>query len=65
METYVMEPMIQSMLDKDPALKTRFEEELAKDEAFAKSPRRIYRWFYEQTPYLDQNWKVIPVGREW
>ena len=65
METYVMEPMIQSMLDQDPALKTRFEEELAKDEAIAKSPRRIYRWFYEQTPYLDQNWKVIPVGREW
>lgn len=65
METYVMEPMIQSMLDQDPALKTRFEEELAKDEAFAKSPRRIYRWFYEQTPYIDQNWKVIPVGREW
>ena len=65
METYVMEPMIQSMLDQDPALKTRFEEELAKDEEFARSPRRIYRWFYEQTPYIDQNWKVIPVGREW
>lgn len=65
METYVMEPMAMQMLEKDPELKKRFEEEKAKDEQFAKSPRRMYRWFYEQTPYLDQNWKVIPVGREW
>lgn len=65
METYVMEPMAMQMLEKDPELKKRFEEEKAKDEQFAKSPRRMYRWFYDQTPYLDQNWKVIPVGREW
>lgn len=65
METYFMEPMAQQMLESDPDLKKRFEEEKAKDEEFAKSPRRIYRWFYERTPYIDQNWKVIPVGREW
>lgn len=65
METYVMEPMAKQMLENDPELKKKFEEEKEKDEEFAKSPRRIYRWFYEQTPYIDQNWKVIPVGREW
>ncbi len=65
METYFMEPMAKQMLENDPELKKRFEEEKAKDEEFANSPRRIYRWFYEQTPYFDQNWKVIPVGREW
>ncbi|WP_296701777.1 M14 family metallopeptidase [Algoriphagus sp.] len=65
METYVMEPMAKQMLKNDPDLQKRFEEEKAKDETFAKSPRRIYRWFYEQTQYIDQNWKVIPVGREW
>lgn len=65
METYVMEPMIQDMLSKDPELKKRFNEKMESEEDFAASPRQIYRWFYEQTPYIDQNWKVIPVGREW
>ncbi|MEN2280849.1 M14 family metallopeptidase [Algoriphagus sp. SE2] len=65
METYFLEPLAKQMLEDDPELKKRFEEEKAKDEEFAKSPRRIYRWFYEQTPYIDQNWKVIPIGREW
>lgn len=65
METYVMEPMIQDMLSKDAELKKRFEEKMANEEDFSSSPRQIYRWFYEQTPYIDQNWKVIPVGREW
>lgn len=65
METYIMEPLIAKMLAEDEDLKKRFEEEKASNAEFAKSPRQIYRWFYEQTPYFDQNWKVIPVGREW
>ncbi|RAI94875.1 M14 family metallopeptidase [Algoriphagus yeomjeoni] len=65
METYIMEPLIAKMLSEDADLKKRFEEEKATNLEFAKSPRQVYRWFYEQTPYFDQNWKVIPVGREW
>ncbi|MCS5490678.1 M14 family metallopeptidase [Algoriphagus limi] len=65
METYIMEPMIAQMLEKDANLKAAFEEKMSSDPEFAKNPRRIYRWFYEKTPYFDQNWKVIPVGREW
>ncbi|MEB2773883.1 M14 family metallopeptidase [Algoriphagus sp. D3-2-R+10] len=65
METYIMEPLIAKMLSDDPDLKKRFEEEKSSNPDFAKSPRQIYRWFYEQTPYLDQNWKVIPISREW
>ena len=65
METYIMEPMMIQMLEQNPALKASLEAEKAKDAEFASNPRRIYRWFYEQTPYFDQNWKVIPVGREW
>ncbi|HCH43006.1 MAG TPA: carboxypeptidase, partial [Algoriphagus sp.] len=65
METYIMEPMIAQMLAKDPKLKTEFETKKSEDPDFAKNARRIYRWFYEKTPYFDQNWKVIPVGREW
>jgi hypothetical protein len=65
METYIMEPLIAKMLAEDAELKARFESKKASDAAFAKSPKAIYQWFYAQTPYYDQNWKVIPVGREW
>ncbi|REG87073.1 M14 family metallopeptidase [Algoriphagus antarcticus] len=65
METYIMEPMIAKMLYEDADLKTRFEAKKKTEANFAKSPRAIYQWFYAQTPYYDQNWKVIPVGREW
>lgn len=65
METYIMEPLIAKMLYEDADLNRRFEEEKSSKPEFSKSPRQIYRWFYEQTPYVDQNWKVIPIGREW
>ncbi|KPQ15866.1 MAG: putative carboxypeptidase [Algoriphagus marincola HL-49] len=65
METYIMEPMIAQMLEEDPDLKNEFEAKKEAEPEFAQNPRRIYRWFYEKTPYFDQNWKVIPVGREW
>ncbi|MEP2296963.1 M14 family metallopeptidase, partial [Algoriphagus sp.] len=65
METYIMEPLIAKMLAEDSDLKARFESKKTNDANFAKSPRAIYQWFYAQTPYYDQNWKVIPVGREW
>ena len=65
METYIMEPLIVKMIAEDSDLKKRFEEKRLAEPDFAKSPRAIYTWFYEQTPYFDQNWKVIPIGREW
>lgn len=65
METYIMEPLIAKMLSEDSELNKRFEDKKAAEPDFAKSPRAIYQWFYAQTPYFDQNWKVIPVGREW
>jgi hypothetical protein len=65
METYIMEPLLAKMLAEDADLNKRFEEVKATNPEFIKSPRQLYRWFYEQTPFFDQNWKVIPVGREW
>ena len=64
METYIMEPLIAKMLAEDASLKIQFEEKMKSDPEFAKSPRSIYRWFYEKTPYFDQQWKVIPIGKE-
>lgn len=64
METYIMEPMIAKMLAEDSSLKVQFEEKKKSEPEFESSPRSIYRWFYEKTPYFDQQWKVIPVGKE-
>lgn len=65
MERYIMEPLLAKMLAEDTKLRTEFEEKKASDPEFARNARAIYSWFYAKTPYFDQNWKVIPVGREW
>lgn len=62
-EGYVMEPMAQSMLDKDPALRAQFEAKLAADAAFAGDARARLNWFYERTPYYDETYLVYPVVR--
>ena len=64
-EQYIMEPLLEKMLLEDPELKKEFDEKMASDLEFSKSPRAIYQWFYSKTPYFDQNWKLLPIGREW
>ncbi len=64
METYIMEPMIAKLLENDEELRIAFAEAKTADPELEKSPRRIYSWFYERTQYFDQNWKVIPIGKE-
>jgi len=62
-EAYVMEPLAQKMLDNDAGLKQRFEEKLASDDEFAVSPRQRLMWFYEQTPFYDEQYLLYPVAR--
>jgi hypothetical protein len=62
-ESYAMEAIARQMLQYDPDLQKRFEEKKATDPAFASNPREILNWFYEQTPYYDQEHNVYPVGR--
>jgi len=62
-EAYVMEPLARKMLDADAALKARFEDRLAHDAAFAGSQYQRLMWFYEQTPFYDQQYLVYPVAR--
>ncbi|NQV02215.1 MAG: hypothetical protein HQ542_06195, partial [Bacteroidia bacterium] len=62
-EYYVLEPLAQKMLEEDPDLKKEFEQKLASDSTFAKSQRQILYWFFERTPYWDQQRFVYPVGR--
>lgn len=62
-EAYILEPLAQKMLAADAELKTRFEQKLASDKAFATSQQQRLMWFYRQTPYYDQSYQLYPVAR--
>ena len=63
-EGYVMEPMAERMLAADPKLAAEFRQRLETDEALRASPKQRLRWFYSRTPFVDERWKLYPVGRE-
>jgi hypothetical protein len=63
-ESYVLEPMAERMLASDPKLAAEFKQKLATDDAFRASSKDRLRWFYSKTPFVDERWKLYPVGRE-
>ena len=63
-EGYVIEPMAERMLAADPKLAEEFRARLETDEAFRASPKERLRWFYLKTPFVDEQWKLYPIGRE-
>jgi hypothetical protein len=62
-ESYVMEKMAREMLEKDHKLKEKFEDKFQSDEAFANNSWAILNWFYQKTPYWDDQIGVYPIGR--
>lgn len=62
-ESHVIERLMQEMVEADPDLLTELEERKAADPLFAASPRAIRNWFYERTPYHDQQAFLYPVLR--
>ena len=62
-ESYVMEKMAREMLAKDEALGAAFEEKKKGDPEFAADPRAILNWFYQHSPYWDEQKDVYPVGK--
>jgi hypothetical protein len=62
-ENYVMEAVARDMLAADPALRTEFETKLVSDTTFAASPRARLQFFYERSPWFDEEMNVYPVGR--
>lgn len=62
-EAYVLEPLAQKMLNNDEGLKAQFEEKLSSDPAFAKSQYQRLMWFYEKTPFYDEQYLLYPVAR--
>lgn len=63
-EGYVIEPLAQQMMERDPSLRSAFEAKLASDPEFAKDPDARLAWFYEKTLYYDSEYLLYPVGRE-
>lgn len=63
-ESYVMGPTGDRMLEEDPELKQEFEAKLAAEPEFRDSPRRRLQWLYSRTPFYDDHWRIYPVGRE-
>lgn len=61
-EEYAVEPLAAQMLKDDPSLASAFEVAL-KDEQFAADPKARLRWFYERSPYYDEEYQVYPVLR--
>jgi len=49
-EGYVIEPLAEEWLERDPAVALEFRRRLAEDPEFARSPRARREWFYERTP---------------
>lgn len=62
MEDYAIEPMAQQMLAQDPQLKADFDKAL-QDAKFAADPEARLRWFYQRSPYYDQQYLRYPVYR--
>ncbi len=62
-EAYVLEPLAQKMMENDEGLKTRFKQKLADDKDFAASMYQRLMWFYEQTPFYDEQYLLYPVAR--
>jgi murein tripeptide amidase MpaA len=63
-EAYAIAPLAERMLAADPALKAEFEAKLAADPAFAADGDARLSWFYEQTPFHDERYRLYPIGRE-
>ncbi len=62
-EDYVLEPLAHQMVEKNPALRREFEQRLKADSTFAASPTARRMFFYQRSPYYDQQYLRYPVAR--
>jgi len=62
-EMYVMEKIARKMIEDDPELMTQFNEEKQKRAVFYENPWNVLNWFYQRSPWYDEQLNVYPVGR--
>jgi len=62
-ETYVMEKIARQMIEKRPDLLPQFQAWKEKNPQMDKDQWMQLNWFYQHSPYFDQNLNKYPVGR--
>ncbi|HOT97068.1 MAG TPA: M14 family metallopeptidase [bacterium] len=62
-ESYVMEPLAEKMMAGDKALAERFASKVQSDSAFAANPRARLAFFYQNSPWYDQDKDLYPIWR--
>jgi len=63
-EEYAIEPLARWMMAKDEKLKAEFELKKKQEPGFVDDKVKVYRWFYERSPFYDSRYLLYPVGRE-
>ena len=63
-EGYVIEPMASQMLADNPELAREFKRKLGEESEFTGNVAVRRQWFYHQTPFFDERWRLYPVARE-
>ena len=63
-EGYVLEPVAEAMLARDPELARQFRAKLEDDAEFRGSSTKRLDWFYAKSRFMDERWLLYPVGRE-
>jgi len=62
-ETYVMEKMAREMIKENPSLKEEYEQALKDNPEIYNNQWAKLFWFYERTPYWDQQKDIYPIGK--
>jgi hypothetical protein len=62
-ENYILEKLAAEMLEKDKNLKKEFEDRLKSDKGFASNARARLQFFYQRSPFWDQQKDAYPVVR--
>jgi len=62
-EMYVMEKIARKMIEDDPSLLEIFEKEKLENPEFYSNQWNVLNWFYQKSPWFDQQLNVYPVGR--
>lgn len=62
-ETYVMEKKARQMISTNPEIKKAFDEALREGRIPSNNQWMMLNWFYQRTPYWDQQKNIYPVGR--
>lgn len=62
-EDYILEKLAAEMLEKDPQLRKEFEDRMNSDKEFSVDPRARLRFFYQRSPYWDNQKDAYPIVR--